>query len=55
MDLLHINMFYQCLDDYLLNLRMHLFFQIQNLQLLIFCMDDLEYMVTLNYVLFCFH
>ena len=54
MDLLHINIFYQYLDDYLLNL-MHLFFQIQNLQLLIFCVDDLVYMVTLNCVLFYFH
>ena len=34
---------------------MHLFFQIQKLLLLVFCMDDLEYMATLNYILFCFH
>ena len=41
MDLLHINIFDQYLADYFLNLIMHLFFQIQNLQLLIFSMDDL--------------
>ena len=43
MDLLHINIFYQYLVDGLLNLITHLFFLIQNLQLLIFFMDDLEY------------
>ena len=31
---------------------MRLFFQIQNLLLLIFCMVDLEYMSTLDYTLF---
>ena len=30
-------------------------FQIQNLLLLVFCMDDVEYTATLNYVLFYFH
>ena len=34
---------------------MHLFFQIQNLLLLVFCMDDLEYIATLNNVLFIFN
>ena len=33
---------------------MNLFFQIQNLQLLIFCLDDQEFMVNLDYVLFMF-
>ena len=42
-------MFYQYLVDYLLNSIMHLSFQ-----LLMLCMDDLEYMVTLDYVLFYF-
>ena len=51
MDLLHINTFYQYIADYLLNLIMHLFFQIQILQLLIFCIDDLEYMTTSNQML----
>ena len=55
MGLLHIDIFYKYLVEYLLNLKMHLFFLIQNLLLLIFCMDDLEYMVTLSYVLFYFH
>ena len=32
---------------------MHLFSQIQNLQLLIFCMDGLEFLVNLDYVFFC--
>ena len=43
--LLHSNIFYQYLVDYLLNLLMHLFFLIQNLLLLIICVDDLEYML----------
>ena len=55
MDLLHIDIFYQYLVGYLSNLIVHLFFLIQNLLLLIFCMDDLEYMVTVSYVLFYFH
>ena len=55
MDLLLINVFYQYLVDFLLNLIMHLFFLIQNLILLLFCMGDLEYMPTLDYVLFYFH
>ena len=54
-DVLHTNIIYQYLADYLLNSIMHLFFQIQNLLLLVFYMDDLEYMVTLSDVLFCFH
>ena len=51
MDLLHINIFYQDLTGCLLDWIMHLFFQIQNLQLLVFCMDDVKYMATLNYFL----
>ena len=39
----------------LLNLAMHLFFLIQILQLLIFYMDDQEYMPILDYVLFYFY
>ena len=42
------------LADYFLNLTMHLFLLILNLQLLIFCTVDLEYMVTLIYALFYF-
>ena len=52
MDLLRINIFYQCLVDFLLNLIINLFFQILNLQLLIFYMDDLEYMA--NFIMFGF-
>ena len=44
---------YQYLAGYLLNVITHLFFQIQNLLLLILCMDDLEYTVTFDYVVFC--
>ena len=33
---------------------MHLFFQILSFLLLVFCMDDLEYMATWNYVAFVF-
>ena len=33
---------------------MNLFFQIQDLWLLIFCMDDQEFVVNLNYVFLCF-
>ena len=54
MDLLHTNIFDQDLADCLLNLITHLFFQIQNLLLLAFYMDDLEYTLTLNYVMFFF-
>ena len=54
-ELLGINIFYQYQVDCLLNLIMHLFFQIQNLLLLVFCMDNLEYMAILNYVPFNFH
>ena len=50
-----IQIYYQYLADYLLNLIMHLFFQVQNLLFLIFCMDDMEYMTTLNSALFYFH
>ena len=49
MDLLHKNIFHQYLADYLPNLIMHVFFQIQNLKLLIFSIDDMSYMATLNY------
>ena len=56
MDLAHINTFYQYFVEGLLNLIRHLFFLIQNLQLLIFYMDDIKYMVTLDYfLLFYFH
>ena len=41
MVLLHTNIFYQYLVNYLSNSIMHLFFLIQNLLLLIFCMNDL--------------
>ena len=54
-DLLHTNIFYRYLTDYLLNLITQLLFQIQNLLLLVFCTDELEYTATLNYVRFCFH
>ena len=40
--------------NYLLDLTMHLFFQSQGLQLLIFDMDDQEFLVILDYVLLCF-
>ena len=53
-DLLHIDKFYQYLVDDLLNLITHLCVLIQKLQLLIFCMDDLEYVAILDYVLFFF-
>ena len=39
-NLLHNNIFYQCLTASLLNLVMNFFFLIQNLLILIFCMDD---------------
>ena len=51
----HINKSCKYLFDVILDLIMHLFFLIQNLQLLVFCIDDLEYMAILNYVLHCFH
>ena len=58
MDLLHTNIFYQYLVD-LLNLVMHLFFQILSLLLLIFCTEDQEYMDSLGCALFysclCIH
>ena len=50
MDPLHINIFYQYLVDCLLSFIIHLLFLIHNLKLLIFYMDDLEYMATLNYI-----
>ena len=53
-DLLRTNIFYQCLVGFLLNSIINLFFQILNLQLLIFCMDDMEYMVNLYYFKFNF-
>ena len=55
MDPLHINIFHQYLADYSLNLTMHLFSLIQSLLLLIFCIDDLEYMAAFDYVLTYFH
>ena len=62
MDLECRDIFYQYLAGCLLNLIMHLFFQILKLLLLVLCMGDPEtpiinivYTVTLNYVLFCFH
>ena len=55
MDLLHTDIFYQYLAGCLLNSIVHLLFQIQSLLLLVFCMDDLEYMATLNYIAFYFH
>ena len=55
MDLLRTNIFYQCLVDFLLNLIINLFFQILSLLLLIFCMDDLEYLANFYYVWFYFH
>ena len=54
-DLLRTNIFYQCLVDYLLNLITHLFFQYLNLLLLIFCMDDQEYLTSFYCVQFYFH
>ena len=55
MDLLHTKLFYQCLVDFLLNLIINLFFQILSLQLLIFYMDDLEYIANFNYLWFYFY
>ena len=52
MNLLHINKSFQYLTDCLLNLIMNLLFLIQNVQLLISCMDDLQYIATLD--MFCF-
>ena len=54
-DLFHINIFYQYLGDSMLDLIMHWFFLINNLLLLVFCMDDLEFMATLGCVPFYFH
>ena len=51
--LIRIFRFDQCLIGFLLNLIVHLFFQILNLLLLIFCMDDLEYMA--NFYVFSNH
>ena len=55
MDLLDTNEFYQYLADCLLNLIMHLFLLIQNLLLVIFYINDLEYMAALDYALCYFH
>ena len=55
MDLLHRNIFDQCLVGFLLKLIIHLFFQILSLLLLIFCMNDLEYMASFYHVLFYFN
>ena len=54
MDPLNINIFHQCLEDRLLTLIMNLFFLTQSLLLLICSMNGLEYMATLDYVLFLF-
>ena len=54
-NLLHINIFYQYLADCLLNSNMHLFSLIQSLLLLIFYMDDVEYIAFwVIFVLFSF-
>ena len=45
-----IQQFYQYLANGLLNIITHLFFLIQTLELLIFCMGDLECMTPLDYV-----
>ena len=50
MDLQHKNSFFQFLTDDLLYYKMNLFFQIENLQLLIFCMSDQGFPTSLNYV-----
>ena len=52
---MHITTFYQYFAGCLLNSVMHLFFQIQSPLLLMFSIDDLEYVATLTYVMFCFH
>ena len=44
---------YQYLAGCLSNVITHLLCQIQNLLLLILCMDDLEYTVTFDYAVFC--
>ena len=54
-DLLHIDIFYPYLVGGLLNLIMHLFFLIQSLQLLTFCLNVIEYMANLDNALFCFY
>ena len=46
MDLLRTSIFYRCQADYLLNLKMYLTFQIPSLLLLIFSIDDQEYMAN---------
>ena len=47
LSLKHINKSWQYLVGVKLDLIMYLFLLIQRLELLIFCMDDLEYMATL--------
>ena len=49
MDLSHINKFRQCLVHYLLDLTIHLFIQIQNLQILTLDMDSQEFPAILDY------
>ena len=55
MDLLHIDIFYQCLADCLLNSIMHLFLPDPEPPIISILYDDLEYKVTLNFVLLYFH
>ena len=52
MDLKNKDKSYQCLVGVILDLID--FFLIQSHQLLVFCMDDREYKVSLDYVLFIF-
>ena len=55
MDLLRTSIFYRCQADYLLNLIMYLPFQIPSLLLLIFSIDDQEYMASKNFrIMICF-
>ena len=54
MDLYYINKFYQYLVADLLDSIMNLFCQMQSLELLIFCIDDQEFVANLDYVLLCF-
>ena len=54
MDLSLINKPYQYLIRDLLDLVMHLFFQIQDLQLLILDMDDQEFLINLIMLFYVF-
>ena len=51
MDLQRINKFYQYLIHYLYDQVMHLSFHIKSLQLIIFCMDDQEFLAILDFAL----